>query len=207
MSYTCTVAVAEQVSRADYQRTIEEPIAEWFGRTRAHDRILDIVLTKGMPLRIAGTAGRDGTMASVDLGASRARRIAGCAGIRTPHARADTLTRIYAGQTRSRPRSNGSIMAFTTLYTRHAPGRPSPPCTTCLVGYSSIVSAAPACRSASNRVWMKRRRRSIPSGTCGCGNAADRLSVARPWRACRPRDDAPACRRRTQRSWVTTRGD
>src|SRR5438552_3415965 len=53
--------VAEQVSRADYQRTIEAPIASWFARTGAYDRILYIILTKGTPLRIAGSSGVNGT--------------------------------------------------------------------------------------------------------------------------------------------------
>jgi uncharacterized protein (TIGR03790 family) len=57
---------AEQISRADYQRYVESPIAAWFGRTGAYDRILYIVLTKGVPLRVAGTSGLDGTVASVD---------------------------------------------------------------------------------------------------------------------------------------------
>jgi len=56
----------EQISRADFERSIETPIAAWFTRTLAHDRILYIVLTKGVPLRIAGTGGLDGTVASVD---------------------------------------------------------------------------------------------------------------------------------------------
>jgi len=32
----------------------------------AQDRILYIVLTKGIPLRVNGTSGQDGTIASVD---------------------------------------------------------------------------------------------------------------------------------------------
>ncbi len=56
----------DQISRADYERTIEAPITRWFARTGAHDRILYIVLAKGVPLRIVGTGGLDGTVASVD---------------------------------------------------------------------------------------------------------------------------------------------
>jgi uncharacterized protein (TIGR03790 family) len=56
----------DEVSRFEYGRAIEAPIAAWLARERAQDRILYIVLTKGVPLRIAGTGGRVGTAASVD---------------------------------------------------------------------------------------------------------------------------------------------
>ena len=56
----------ESVERPDYERQIEAPIANWLTRNFAQDRILYIVLTKGIPLRISGTAGQDGTVASVD---------------------------------------------------------------------------------------------------------------------------------------------
>lgn len=56
----------EQLSRLAYESAIEGPISSWIGRHQAHDRLLFIVLTKGVPLRIAGTAGRTGTIASVD---------------------------------------------------------------------------------------------------------------------------------------------
>lgn len=58
--------VAEQVTRDQYVRAIETPIARWFARQVAHDRVLVIVLAKGVPLRVAGTTGRQGTVASVD---------------------------------------------------------------------------------------------------------------------------------------------
>jgi uncharacterized protein (TIGR03790 family) len=56
----------EVVSRAIYGATIESPIASALARERLQDRVLYIVLTKGVPLRIAGTLGQDGTLASVD---------------------------------------------------------------------------------------------------------------------------------------------
>ena len=56
----------DQVSRVLYERQIERPIATWMSRNAGHDRILYIVLTKGIPLRVAGTGGRTGTVASVD---------------------------------------------------------------------------------------------------------------------------------------------
>ena len=61
-----TVEPGDQVSRLDYEHRIEGPIAAWLGREAAHDRTLFIVLTKGVPLRISGTAGRSGSAASVD---------------------------------------------------------------------------------------------------------------------------------------------
>ena len=58
--------VADQVSRFEFERSINVPIAAWLSRNTAQDRILYIVLTKGIPLRIAGTGGRPGTISSVD---------------------------------------------------------------------------------------------------------------------------------------------
>ncbi|MEQ1573023.1 MAG: TIGR03790 family protein [Vicinamibacterales bacterium] len=58
----------EQVPRQVYERDIEAPIAAWLARNGAHDRILYIVLTKGVPLRIDGVEGSATvtTVASVD---------------------------------------------------------------------------------------------------------------------------------------------
>ena len=58
--------LADDVSREDFARQIEGPIGAWLARNSAQDRILYIVLTKGIPLRIQGTSGPDGTIASVD---------------------------------------------------------------------------------------------------------------------------------------------
>jgi uncharacterized protein (TIGR03790 family) len=57
---------AEHITRAAYQSTIEGPIAAWLARHRLQDQVLYIVLTKGVPLRIDGTGGLSGTVASVD---------------------------------------------------------------------------------------------------------------------------------------------
>ena len=57
---------ADQVTRLEYDVTIQAPIGSWLSRNQAQDRILYIVLTKGVPLRIAGTGGRTGTVSSVD---------------------------------------------------------------------------------------------------------------------------------------------
>jgi uncharacterized protein (TIGR03790 family) len=54
------------IPRALYLERIERPIIDWLAGNSAHDRILYIVLTKGIPLRIDGTRGRAGTVASVD---------------------------------------------------------------------------------------------------------------------------------------------
>jgi uncharacterized protein (TIGR03790 family) len=59
-------ALTENVERAIYTQTIEQPLAQAIGRAGLQDRILYLVLTKGVPLRIDGTTGRDATMASVD---------------------------------------------------------------------------------------------------------------------------------------------
>ena len=56
----------DEISRADFSSQIEDPISLWLRRNRAQDRILYIVLTKGVPLRISGTVGRNGTLSSVD---------------------------------------------------------------------------------------------------------------------------------------------
>ena len=56
----------ETIQPAAFLSTIQAPIAGALNRSNAQDRILYIVLTKGIPLRIAGTAGPQGTVASVD---------------------------------------------------------------------------------------------------------------------------------------------
>ncbi|MEZ5317515.1 MAG: TIGR03790 family protein [Vicinamibacterales bacterium] len=58
--------VTDQISRADFERTIQAPIARHLWTQRLQDQVLYIVLTKDVPLRIEGSAGLDGTMASVD---------------------------------------------------------------------------------------------------------------------------------------------
>ena len=45
-------AVEESVSFDQYVRTIESPIASWLVKNSLQDRILYIVLTKGVPLRV-----------------------------------------------------------------------------------------------------------------------------------------------------------
>ena len=61
-----TTVTTDEITRPDFERQIQAPIADWLQRHQAQDRILYIVLTKGMPLRIGGTMGRSGTIASVD---------------------------------------------------------------------------------------------------------------------------------------------
>ncbi len=56
----------DEVTRTQYEETIEGPIASWIRRHAMHDRIFYIVLAKGVPLRISGSGGRAGTSASVD---------------------------------------------------------------------------------------------------------------------------------------------
>jgi uncharacterized protein (TIGR03790 family) len=59
-------AAEDTIERTAYVRQIEAPIAAAIRRRGLQDRILYIVLTKGVPLRIGGTTGTDGTVASVD---------------------------------------------------------------------------------------------------------------------------------------------
>jgi uncharacterized protein (TIGR03790 family) len=61
-----TTATRAQVTRAAFEREIQAPIAGWLASRGAQDRILYIVLTRDVPLRIEGTHGREGTGASVD---------------------------------------------------------------------------------------------------------------------------------------------
>jgi uncharacterized protein (TIGR03790 family) len=56
----------EEIARAAFSATIEVPISVALTRTGLQDRILYLVLTKGVPLRVAGTSGLEGTVASVD---------------------------------------------------------------------------------------------------------------------------------------------
>jgi uncharacterized protein (TIGR03790 family) len=59
-------ATTDEIDRRQYDLEIELPIAEWISRRSFQDRILYIVLTKGIPLRIRGSSGLIGTIASVD---------------------------------------------------------------------------------------------------------------------------------------------
>src|SRR5258706_2171840 len=58
--------ITESISRDTYEAQIEQPIWKCIAARQAHDRILYIVLTKDVPIRIKGTGGRSGTNASVD---------------------------------------------------------------------------------------------------------------------------------------------
>ena len=59
-------AQTDSVSRVVFEETIEAPVAAWLNRQLLQDQILYIVLTKGVPLRVDGTGGESGTVASVD---------------------------------------------------------------------------------------------------------------------------------------------
>jgi uncharacterized protein (TIGR03790 family) len=56
----------ESIQPATFLATIQAPIANALIRNNSIDRILYIVLTKGIPLRVLGTTGPEGTVASVD---------------------------------------------------------------------------------------------------------------------------------------------
>lgn len=56
----------EAIDRTTYVETIERPLGQAISRAGLQDRLLYLVLTKGIPLRITGTVGTAGTAASVD---------------------------------------------------------------------------------------------------------------------------------------------
>ena len=60
------VTPGDTISRAAYAAGIEAPVAQALAKAGLQDRILFIVLTKGIPLRILGTTGPYGSAASVD---------------------------------------------------------------------------------------------------------------------------------------------
>jgi uncharacterized protein (TIGR03790 family) len=60
------VADSETIDRGRYNGLIERPIAEALTRQGLQDRILYLVLAKGIPLRITGSTGQSGTVSSVD---------------------------------------------------------------------------------------------------------------------------------------------
>lgn len=57
---------SETIARTDFERTIQAPVAAALAAHSLQDQVLYIVLTRGVPLRIIGTSGRQGTGASVD---------------------------------------------------------------------------------------------------------------------------------------------
>jgi uncharacterized protein (TIGR03790 family) len=59
-------ATQDTITPEIFQRTIHAPLATAITRARLQDRILYLVLTKGVPLRVAGSQGQTGTVASVD---------------------------------------------------------------------------------------------------------------------------------------------
>jgi len=56
----------ETIQPAAFAATIQGPIAAALTRAGTLDQVLYLVLTKGVPLRVLGTGGPDGTVASVD---------------------------------------------------------------------------------------------------------------------------------------------
>jgi uncharacterized protein (TIGR03790 family) len=59
-------AAEEEIARDTYEHEIEQPLAAHLLQQRLVDRILVLVLTKGVPLKIRGSEGLAGTQASVD---------------------------------------------------------------------------------------------------------------------------------------------
>ena len=61
-----TIAPNEEVSRDDFQKKIAAPIAACLRSRHLEDKILYIVTTAGVPLKIRGALGQNGDAASVD---------------------------------------------------------------------------------------------------------------------------------------------
>ena len=61
-----TAPATDSISRPVFEATIQEPVGSFIAKHLLHDQILYIVLTKGIPLRVEGTEGQNGTLASVD---------------------------------------------------------------------------------------------------------------------------------------------
>jgi uncharacterized protein (TIGR03790 family) len=62
-----TTSTEDTIERVDFDRQIQGPTARCIAAMSGQDRILYIVLTKGVPIRIQGTSsGREATVASVD---------------------------------------------------------------------------------------------------------------------------------------------
>src|SRR5688572_6583368 len=60
------VSPDDTIDRGVYAASIEAPILAAIRSAGLQDRLLYLVLTKGVPLRIAGTTGLSGTLGSVD---------------------------------------------------------------------------------------------------------------------------------------------
>jgi uncharacterized protein (TIGR03790 family) len=66
LTVNATAPSVETIERVEYRRDIETPIATALTRRHLQDQVLYLVLTKGIPLRVLGTGGLQGTTASVD---------------------------------------------------------------------------------------------------------------------------------------------
>lgn len=58
--------VTEEITRATYESDIERPVGEFLRRNRLVDKILYLATTLGVPLKVAGSSGREATAAAVD---------------------------------------------------------------------------------------------------------------------------------------------
>jgi uncharacterized protein (TIGR03790 family) len=67
-SNLCTIAVPEKenISRDQYDRNIAGPVARFLQQRKLQERVLYIVTTLGVPLRIEGSRGMGGDVAAVD---------------------------------------------------------------------------------------------------------------------------------------------
>lgn len=58
--------VTDEIDRARFEYEIERPISELLTRHGTQDQIIYLVLTKGIPLRVRGSGGLEGSVAAVD---------------------------------------------------------------------------------------------------------------------------------------------
>src|SRR5215813_9537088 len=61
-----TTAPDEEISRVAYEKEVAAPVARFLHQGKLEERILYIVTTLGVPLKIAGGRGRTSDAASVD---------------------------------------------------------------------------------------------------------------------------------------------
>jgi uncharacterized protein (TIGR03790 family) len=67
-AHICHLRLApdEEIGRETYEREIEAPVAEWLKQRNLVERILVLVTTSGVPLKVKGSVSRTGTASSVD---------------------------------------------------------------------------------------------------------------------------------------------
>jgi uncharacterized protein (TIGR03790 family) len=157
------------VSREVYQQAIERPVAAWLRDHDAFDRTLAIVLAPGLPLRIAGTIGRNGTASSVDSElAVLYRRLTGTpvpvgGFLANPYFTPDPLTKPRRFDRRAYDiylvtRLDGRTEADAMALIERGAQRPK--------GFVAVVDGRPVAASGAEAAWL--------------ADAGERVRAARP---------------------------